>query len=409
MVIGSTLARLYINMSILITGYPYIRENYFKTLRHYPKKNVLFFLLPKIWKVKSGKIVYYPPADANVFKAKAFFYHSHYPIIGGLLKGWMPGFLNFIIRKRKSLGIRVVVTLTEPILLTTLYQALISKLFGLKHFLFTWENIDYKEKFKGINWIFKQLILKFNLYLSEGIICGNLKAVEIFKKMTAKPTPNIPFAGIDTDYFKPYREEKFFHGQDLREKIIYSFVGALEARKGVDLIIQAFKEVVLKIPNAHLLIAGTGEEKYEKELNKLVSEYNLQNKTTKVPWISHDELKHVLAITDVFVYPSLPYRGWEEQLGYLLMEAASAGLPTVSTDSGSIDEVIIGGQSGLLVKPYDLNELTQAMLKLGQDNALRQKFSHNAREHIVKNFSIEVIAKKFYDFLDKYDKEKSPF
>lgn len=392
-------------MSILITGYPYIRENYFKTLRHYPKKNALFFLLPKIWKVKGGKIVYHPPADANVFKARAFFYHSHYPIIGGLLKGWMPGFLNFIIRKRKSLGIRVVVTLTEPILLTTLYQALISKLFGLKHFLFSWENIDYKDKFKGLNGIFKQLILKFNLYLSEGIICGNLKAVEIFKKMTAKPTPNIPFAGIDTDYFSPRRDEKVFRGQDLGQKIIYSFVGALEARKGVDLIIKAFKEVATKIPNAYLIIAGTGEEKYEKELDELIFDNGLQDKITKVPWISHDELKHVFGITDVFVYPSLPYKGWEEQLGYLLMEAASSGLPVVSTDSGSIGEVIINGQGGLLVKPYDLNELTQAMLKLGQDDELREKLGHNAREHIIKNFSIEIIAQKFHSLFEKYDKE----
>ncbi len=391
-------------MSILISGYPYIRENYFKTLRYYPKKDALFFLLPKVWKIKSGKVVYHPPADANVFAAKAFFYHSNYPIIGGLLKGWMPGFLNFIVKKHKPLGIKVVVTLTEPILLTTLYQALISKLFGLKHFIFTWENIDYNEKFKGLNGWFKNLTLKSNLALSDGIICGNLKAVAIFKKRTSKPTPNIPFAGIDVNYFTPRHDEKIFRDKNLAGKIIYSFVGALEARKGVDLIIAAFKEIITKIPNAYLIIAGTGEEKYEKELDELISGNNLQDRVIKVPWISHDELKHVFGITDVFVYPSLPYRGWEEQLGYLLMEAASAGLPVVSTDSGSINEVIVNGQGGLLVKPNDPNELTQAMLKLGQDGALREKFGHNAREHIIKNFSVEVIARKFYEFLDPYDK-----
>lgn len=390
-------------MAILVTGYPYIRENYFNTLRYYPKKDALFFLLPKIWKVKGGKVIYHPPPDPNIYKTKAFFYHSHYPIVGGLLKGWMPGFLFFILKYKRKNKINVVVTLTEPILLTTLYQALISKLFGVKHFLFTWENINYSEKFKGINGWFKNIILKLNLALSEAIICGNIKAAAIFKRFTSKPTPNIPFAGVDTNFFMPKHDEKIFRNHDLSNKTIYCFVGALEARKGVDLIIKAFKKVTKNIPNAYLIIAGTGEEKYEKELDNIINQYNLENKVTKVPWISHDELKHVLAITDVFVYPSLPYKGWEEQMGYLLMEAASAGKAIISTDSGSIGEVIVNNHGGLLVRPYDIGQLAQAMERLGQDQKLREEFGYEAREHIVKNFSVEVIAKKFYDFLSPYD------
>lgn len=390
-------------MPVLITGYPYIRENYFNTLRVYPEKDKLFFLLPREWKIKSGKVVYQPPKDANVSTAKAYFYHSNYPIIGGLLKGWMPGFLSFIFKERKKKNIRAVVTLTEPILLTTLYQAIISKILGLKHFLFTWENIAYEDKFSGFNLAFKQLIIKLNLLFSDGIICGNKKAVEIFKKYTKKPTPNIPFAGIDTDFFKSEKKEKIWRGQDLRDKTIFSFVGALEYRKGVHLILNAFKEVVAKMPNAYLIIAGTGEEKYEKDLDNRIKQHNLESYISKVAWINHDELRHIFAITDVFVYPSQHYGGWEEQLGYLLMEASAAGLAIVSTDSGSINEVIINEDTGLLVKTDDTLGLSRAMLRLAGDSELRIRLGIKAREHICKNFSREVISGKFYEFFKNYD------
>jgi len=79
-------------MNVLIAGFSYVRKNYFDTFKFYPPKGRTFFLLPKIWKAKGGKVVFNSPEAENVFTTKAFFYHSHYPLIGGLLKGWMPSF-----------------------------------------------------------------------------------------------------------------------------------------------------------------------------------------------------------------------------------------------------------------------------------------------------------------------------
>lgn len=391
-------------MSLLITGYPYIRENYFKTLRFYPEKGKLFFLLPKKWKVKRGRVVYYPPKDNNVFTANAFFYHSNYLLIGGLLKGWMPGFLPFLLKNKEKKDIKVVFTLTEPVLLTTLYNAIVSKLFGLKHFIFTWENIAYREKFKGLNLFFKELMIKLNIFFSDGIVCGNKKAVEILKQYTNKPTPNIPFAGVDTEFFTPEKRGKVFRGRDLRNKIIFSFVGALEHRKAVHLIIEAFKTVVRELPEAYLIIIGTGEPQYENKLDDLIKTNSLENSVIKVSWISHEELKDVFSITDIFLYPSMSHGGWEEQLGYLLVEASAAGLAIISTLSGSIDEVIVNNKTGLLIKPNNVNELKDVMIALGRDPDKQKKLGEEARKFTKGNFSYAVIANKFYDFFKSYDK-----
>lgn len=388
--------------SILMAGYPYIRENYLNTLNYYPDRDNIFVLLPDVWKIKKGQVVYKAPKRKNVFTTKAYFYHSKYPVIGGLFKGFMPGFFTFLLNNKKSKNIGLVLTLTEPILLSTLYQAIASKIFGAKHLLFTWENIPYDAKFSGANLFLKKIIIKLNLFFSDGIICGNKKAVDIFKKYTKKPIANIPFSGIDTELFKPMQREKIFKGRDFNDKILFTFVGALEFRKGIHHIVEAFKMLIKEMPEARLLIAGSGHQEYSEQIMGLIKNYNLESYTTIIPWLSHDELKEVFAITDVFVYPSMSYKGWEEQLGYLLMEASSAGKAIISTDSGSVDEVIVNRKTGLLVKPDDHKELKEAMSKLGKNELLREELGRNARQHILENFSYVVVANKFHEFFEKF-------
>src|SRR3989344_2595348 len=73
-------------MNVLIVGYPYARQNYRAT---FDGSNA-YFLLPKVWKIKNGKAEYKNNDDARITTTPTFFHHSDYPIIGGLLKGWMP-------------------------------------------------------------------------------------------------------------------------------------------------------------------------------------------------------------------------------------------------------------------------------------------------------------------------------
>ena len=57
-------------MNVLIAGYPYIRENYLNTLNYYPDKDSVYVLLPEIWKIKKGQVVYNAPKRKNVFTYK---------------------------------------------------------------------------------------------------------------------------------------------------------------------------------------------------------------------------------------------------------------------------------------------------------------------------------------------------
>lgn len=384
-------------MKVLIVGYPYIKESYIRVFDYYPEKDNLFFLLPVKWKAKEGKIIYYPPEKKNILKTKALFYHSNYPLIGGLLKGWMPSFPFILFKLKLQKKIKLVYSVSEPILLTALYQGFFSKMFGLKHIIFSWENIPFSKKFKGINGLIHKIILKLNIYFSDGIVCGNKKCLEIFQSLTSKPLEVIPLSGIDENLFKPKnKDSRLLEKYNLKNKVVFIFAGSISYRKGIHLAVRAMEKVLNKIPNARLIIVGSGE--YEKEIENLIAKLKLREYIIRVPWLSHNDLINFFSISDIFLYPSIAYKGWEEQFGYSIAEASLCGLPVISTKSGSIEEIVKDGETGILISEDNLEELEGAMVKLVKDKELRMKMSLRGREFIIKKFSNKIISEKFFNF-----------
>lgn len=383
-------------MNILVVGYTYISYSQRATFDFYPHPENVFFLLPDVWKARHGKVVFYGPEGENVFSTKTYFVHSHYPLIGGLLKGWMPNFPFVLWRLKRDRNIQLVYSCSEPTLLTTLYNGFWTKIFGLKYIAFSWENIPYEKKQASI---FKKLILRLTLFFCDGLICGNQKSRNIhWPYMPHKPIAIFPMFGLDPDFFRRQNGPKMFRGMNLDNKIVFSFIGAIDKRKGVHLIIDAFPEVLEELPSAHLIIAGSGEN--DAVIQHQIEKLNISGQVTRVPWTGRDELVKLLGVSDIFLYPSLPYKGWEEQFGYSLIEASLMGLPVISTHSGSIEDVILDGKTGTLVFPDNTEALRDAMIRLGKDKELRSGLGKAGREYIIANFSQKVIANKFYEFFE---------
>lgn len=380
---------------VLIAGYVHVDETALKTFEHYPEAESLEILVPDVWPIKNGKHIFRPTKRRGVNLTKAFFTHSNYPIVGGLLKGWMPLFPLILLRQRPD----VVFTTSEPNLLTTLYQALFTKLSGAKHIVFTWENIPYNIKFRGMKGGLQRLIVSLNLSLSDGVICGSKRSEQIIRNITNKPMACIPSGGAETEFFVRDYSKKTFKGQDLKESIVFSFIGAIDYRKGLHITIEAFSEVLKAIPSSKLIIAGNGE--YESGINDLIIKYGLTNSVQKIPWLDRSGVRELLNASDIFVYPSIPHNGWEEQFGYSLIEASLMEVPIISTNSGSIPEVVINGKTGILIEPSDVDSLVRAMLDLGGDKDKREAMGKAGREFVNETYSREVVARKFYNFFNR--------
>ena len=116
---------------IFITSYPYIGPRHIRVFDFFKKKNDLVFILPEVWKMKDGKVTMRPieKPGLKIIPTPAYFFHSRHFLIGGLLKGWMPG-TGSILKKLSHPG-DVVYTAIEPNLLTTYLNGRLAKKLGL--------------------------------------------------------------------------------------------------------------------------------------------------------------------------------------------------------------------------------------------------------------------------------------
>jgi len=366
-----------------------------KTFEYYPQADSIYYLVPKMWPIKDGRHIFRPTARKNVITTKAFFYHSNYPLIGGILKGWMPMFPLVLMRQSPD----IVLSISEPNLLSTLYEGLCCKIFGVRHIVFTWENIAYETKFKGLQGVIQKLVVKLNFIFCEGVVCGSQRAFKVMRPLTGKLMAVMPAMGLDIDFFKRDYSKKSFNGIDLKDYIVFGFAGVVAYRKGVHLIVKAFKEVSEIVPNVRLILAGPGEGEYEQMIDSMIEELKLKDLIIRILWLDRDGVRELCNSSDIFVYPSIPYGGWEDQLPYSVQEASSMELPVISTNSGSISEILIDGETGILVKSYDDHrDLKEAMETLAKDKEKRISMGQAGRRLISNNYSQQVVAGKFYDF-----------
>jgi len=384
------------NLGVAVVGFPYIRENYFEVFRHWPDPDNILFLLPRKWPIKSGKSVFHPPADVRIETASAYFsdYHWKYPVIGGILKGWMPAFPLFLWKHRKKIDL--VYACSEPILLSTLYYSLWSKLFRKKLVLFSWENIPYEQKFKGASSLIHKTLMLANLRLATGLLCGNMAGTILHRRYSSLPIANVPMNGIDANFFNAQNKSKLFRHYNWNGKIVYTFIGAIGYRKGVHVALEAFKSVRQRISNAVLAIAGSGE--YEKELDQQIERLDISESVIRFPWLDQKEVVQLLLTTDVFLYPSISAGGWEEQFGYSMAEASLMEVPVIASRTGSIAEVVHDGETGILVPPDDIQSLASAMMDLGQNETSRSRLGKAGRRYVMEKYSNSSVARRMYDF-----------
>lgn len=190
--------------------------------------------------------------------------------------------------------------------------------------------------------------------------------------------------GVDTSRFRPaIPEERQIQRRRLAlpaEAPIAIFAGRLEQQKCVDHLVVVWPAVRAKIPNALLLIAGTGSQ--EKALQSLASEgiRFLGSVTDIIPYLQS---------ADLFVLPSAA-----EGLSNALLEALACSLPAVATRVGGNSEVVIPNKTGLLVPPGDLPALQEALISLLGDPAQCAYLGRQGREYVAHNYDLKLTVEK---------------
>ena len=178
--------------------------------------------------------------------------------------------------------------------------------------------------------------------------------------------------------------------------IVYS--GTFTRRKGTLPTIEAFAKLCKEIPSVHLIVIGAGE--LEGQVIQMIKDLEISQTVTLLPWQMNNDLAPIYAEADIMVHPSVPFEGWEEQMGLLMVQAQSCGLPVITSRTGSLEETVLNGKTGILIDTIEPVAIYKAMKQLLLDEKLRLSMSHAARQYVVEHFSSQATARKMEEFLN---------
>jgi glycosyltransferase involved in cell wall biosynthesis len=164
----------------------------------------------------------------------------------------------------------------------------------------------------------------------------------------AKPLPR----WVDTRRFNPAsRDEGFWKGFGIADGIKFLYVGRVSREKNLELLVNAFREIIQSGFSAHLVIIGDGP--YRKEMEENLRGYP----ATFAGFLEGDSLSRGYASSDVFVFPSTT-----DTFGNVVLEAQASGLPVIVSDEGGPKELMRDGVTGIVVRADDKDSLVEAML-----------------------------------------------
>ncbi|WP_294227930.1 glycosyltransferase family 4 protein [uncultured Shimia sp.] len=163
------------------------------------------------------------------------------------------------------------------------------------------------------------------------------------------------------------------------------YMGRLEARKGVSVLLDAWRTVAAAVPNAELVIAGQGEE----ETALRAQAANLHRVTFQPP-PNNAEARALIASADIFAAPALH----GESFGLVLIEAMAAGTLPVAAANEGFATVMTGAGEDLLVPPGDAGALSRKLIKLARAPDKRAQLASWAAAHAME-FDVSTVGPEY--------------
>lgn len=190
---------------------------------------------------------------------------------------------------------------------------------------------------------------------------------------TALLIPN----GVDVERFSNPQSRIFNPDQ-----VVLITTSRLNVKNGVGDLIAA----LTPLPESVMLkIVGVGE--LEKSLKAKVRKLKLEDRVEFAGLVSQEKIPNYLHHADIFVRPSL-----SEGQGISFIEAMAAGLPVVATPVGGIPDFLQDGETGVFCRPRDPQSIAQAVKRLIDDAALRERVVKNALQMVKEKYDWDLIA-----------------
>jgi phosphatidyl-myo-inositol alpha-mannosyltransferase len=213
--------------------------------------------------------------------------------------------------------------------------------------------------------------------------------IAISRRARAAAEPYVPGefrivpCGIDLNRFKP--RDRTPH------PLTILFLGRLDARKGIEVLLQALPAVLRSVPGTRLTVAGRGP--MEPTARQLADRLGVAASVDFVGAVNQEKLPGLYAGCDVYCAPGLG----GETLGIVLLEAMATGAPVVASRIPGYDETIRDGIDGVLVPPSEPEALSSALVGLLLDEPRRRQLAAAGLER-AREYAWPKVALRTLDF-----------
>lgn len=248
---------------------------------------------------------------------------------------------------------------------------------------------------------FKPKFLRYKFYkMADRYVSKSEVITEIFEKseIPMNKVVQIPYS-VDVNLFKPAdAAEKAL----LRKRLnlwtdgrIILFVGGINVRKGVHILLDAFISLEKKFSDIKLIIAGP-TYKYDKKYIEDIKDKIRNMKLSEKIILTEDNISNVhdyMKCSDIFVLPSK-----QEGFPISILEAMSSGLIVIGSDIPEIAKAqIIDGTDGFIFPSGDSEKLASVMDKVLSGENGNEKIKAEARNKVLRNWSTEIVDRSYKD------------
>ncbi len=246
-----------------------------------------------------------------------------------------------------------------------------------------------KKLFRFLDYfLFRKFIVNYSLKRADKIVAVTQETKDFLiqtHNINSQKISLIPL-GVDTDFFKFDNKTRLSVRKKFKIKendVALIFSGTIVRRKGIELLLEALSEI--KNENVKLLIVGSGDVSYMKELKDLSRRFEIQNKVIFAGFVKKEAVKNYFSAADIGVWPG--------NNSVSIMEAMACKLPIIMVDLQLSH--LVSYNNGIKFPQNNKEKLKDALNKIINDKKLRLNMANNSLNVIKKYYSYDSIAKQF--------------
>lgn len=252
------------------------------------------------------------------------------------------------------------------------------------------------ERTMGQEGIFRRWVDRSTVGLTNSVVCVSQSVSRFAQDTIGLPVSKLTVIpnGIDLDQYDQLLSQGEARGKfNLpKEALIVGAIGRPRPVKGYLYLVEAFARLADTYPAACLVFIGNGPDR--PNLIDKVRSLGLEDRVIFLD--DQTDIPGLLPAIDILAVPSL-YEGMPN----VVIEAMAAGVPVVATNVGGTQEVIINGETGILVPPQDANALSEGISSLLQKPDLRRQIGLSGQQRAYKFYNIQNTVQQTQLLYDK--------